>query len=64
MQYYTVHLSHIQFFTFKLVLRGAFGTQLQVVGECMVTVSYNNKSYSLPLVIVQNKLDIPLLGRT
>lgn len=64
MEKYRRHFAHIPHKSTRQILKGASGTMLQVVGDIMVKVQRNNSVLELPLILVQNKLERPILGRT
>lgn len=64
LSFYNQYLNHCKLTISKQILRGASGTKLTIIGECVVQVNFNGKEFHLPIVIINNSLDKHLLGRT
>lgn len=61
---YRQYFAHIPDKSTRQSLKGASGTMLQVVGEILIKVQWNNLALVLPLILVQNKFERLIFWRT
>lgn len=61
---YNKYLKHLPLVYIKYNLRGATSNMLKGKGEIIVQVELAKENNKLPLIIVQDKIVTPVLGRT